>query len=65
MLEKPVIKGTRITVEQILHKLGRGMSPGDIINGHPHLKVEDVRAAQEFATDYLGQEETIFATVEQ
>ncbi len=41
------------------------MSPGDIINGHPHLKVEDVRAAQEFATDYLGQEETIFATVEQ
>lgn len=65
MFGKPVIKGTRITVEQILHKLGGGMSAVDIIKDHPHLKVEDIHAAQEYAADYLGQEETIFATVVQ
>lgn len=64
MFGKPVIKGTRITVEQILHKLGGGMSIDSIIKDHPHLKVEDIYAAQEYAADYLGQEETIFAVNE-
>jgi len=64
MFGKPVIKGTRITVEQILRKLGGGMSVEDILKDHPHLEVKDIHAAQEYAADYLGQEETIFATVE-
>lgn len=62
MFGKPVIKGTRITVEQILRKLGGGMKPEDIIKDHPHLKIEDILAAQEFAADYLEQEEIIFAS---
>lgn len=52
MFGKPVIKGTRITVEQILRKLGGGMEPEDIIKDHPHLTMEDILAAQEFAADY-------------
>lgn len=65
MFGKPVVKGTRITVEQILHKLGAGMSADDIIKDPPHLKPQDIFAAQEYAADYLGQEETVFAPVEQ
>ncbi|MEX0780286.1 MAG: DUF433 domain-containing protein [Balneolales bacterium] len=60
MFGKPVIKGTRITVEHILHKLGGGMSIEEILEDHPHLKPDDIFAAQEFAADYLGQEEIMF-----
>lgn len=61
MFGKPVIKGTRITVEHILHKLGSGLSQEEIINDHPHLTIEDIRAAQEFAADYLANDEIILA----
>jgi len=61
MFGKPVIKGTRITVEHILRKLAGGMTPEEIIKDHPHLKPEDISAAEEFAADYLSREEVIFA----
>ncbi|MBE7546062.1 MAG: DUF433 domain-containing protein [Planctomycetia bacterium] len=38
MFGKSVIKGTRITVEHILCKLGGGITPDEIIEDHPHLK---------------------------
>jgi uncharacterized protein (DUF433 family) len=60
MFGKPVIKGTRITVEQILRKLAGGMTVEEIITDHPHLKKEDILAAQEFAADYLADEEIAF-----
>jgi len=49
MFGKPVIKGTRVTVEQILRKLAGGMTAEEIITDHPHLRKEDILAAQEFA----------------
>ena len=49
MFGKPVIKGTRVTVEQILRKLAGGMTIEEIITDHPHLRKEDILAAQEFA----------------
>jgi uncharacterized protein (DUF433 family) len=61
MFGKPVIKGTRITVEHILRKLSGGMTIDEIIVDHPHLKQEDIFAAQEFAADYLADEEIAFA----
>jgi len=60
MFGKPVIKGTRITVEQILHKLADGITPDEILEDHPHLSMEDIYAAQHFAADYLGSDEIIF-----
>ena len=60
MFGKPVIKCTRITVEQILRKLAGGMNANEIITDHPHLKPEDISAAQEFAADYLAEEEIAF-----
>ena len=49
MFGKPVIRGTRVTVEQILRELGEGASPEDVVAAHPRLTPEDVRAAQLFA----------------
>jgi len=37
MFGKPVIKGTRITVEHILHKIAGGMTVDEILVDHPHL----------------------------
>ena len=61
MFGKPVIKNTRITVEHVLRKLAGGMSVEEIIADHPHLKIEEIFAAQEFAADYLANEEIAFA----
>jgi uncharacterized protein (DUF433 family) len=60
MFGKPVIKNTRITVEQILRKLAGGMTVEEIIADHPHLNREDIFVAQEFAADYLADEEIAF-----
>ncbi|MGD8750944.1 MAG: DUF433 domain-containing protein [Anaerolineales bacterium] len=62
MFGKPVIKGTRITVEHILRKLAGGMTVKDIQADHPHLTAEDIYAAAAFAADHLAQEEIIFAS---
>ena len=45
MMGKPVIKGTRITVELILEKLAAGESIEDILEAHPHLQREAIQAA--------------------
>ena len=57
---KPVIRGTRIPVETVLRKLGTGMTPEEIISDHPRLTLEDVRAAQAFAADYLADEDLVY-----
>jgi uncharacterized protein (DUF433 family) len=60
MMGKPCIKGTRITVELILRKLGAGRTVADILEAYPQLAEDDVRAALAFAADYL-QHETVIA----
>ena len=62
MFGKPVIKGTRITVELVLRKLAAGMTQDEIIAHHSHLTREDIRAAAGFAADRLAEEEIIFAS---
>lgn len=61
MFGKPVIKGTRITVEQILRKVAGGMLISEILTDHPHLTAEDIYAAVNFAADYMAEEQIIFA----
>ncbi|HEX6278934.1 MAG TPA: DUF433 domain-containing protein [Pyrinomonadaceae bacterium] len=53
MVGKPVIKGTRITVELILEKLAAGYSFERIVADHPHLSVEEISSAVKFALDIL------------
>ncbi len=51
MMGKPCIKGTRITVELILRKLSAGRSFADVVEAHPQLTEDDLRAAFAFAAD--------------
>ena len=53
MLGKPVIAGTRITVEGILERLGHGESMEQILEAHPRLKRGDILAALEHAAQAL------------
>ena len=56
MMGKPVIAGTRITVEHILRCLAAGDSTDHVPANYPHLTIADIRAAQAYAADYLAHE---------
>jgi uncharacterized protein (DUF433 family) len=51
MMGKPVIAGTRITVEHILEQLAGGRTLQDILEAHPHLTLAEVQAAINYATE--------------
>jgi uncharacterized protein (DUF433 family) len=53
MMGKPVIAGTRITVELILEKLAAGESKEQILSAHPRLTEEGISAALAFAAQAL------------
>jgi uncharacterized protein (DUF433 family) len=59
MLGKPVIRGTRVTVELILRKLGEGVTEAELLDAYPQLKKEDIQAAMAYAADTLAHEETV------
>lgn len=53
MMGKPVIAGTRITVELVLDKLAAGETVEQILDAHPRLTGEGIRAALAFAAEAL------------
>lgn len=53
MMGKPVIAGTRITVELILEKLAAGETIEQILEAHPRLTREAIQAALAFAAEAL------------
>ncbi len=56
MQGKPIIKGTRITVELIVRKIASGFSISDILAGYPHLTEVQVAAALEYAARMIADE---------
>lgn len=56
MLGKPIVSGTRITVELILEKLAVGETIDQIIQAHPQLTRDAVYAAIDFAARSLKSE---------
>jgi len=56
MFGKPVVAGTRITVELILDKLAAGESVEDLLRAHPRLTEAAVRAALAYAASSLRSE---------
>jgi uncharacterized protein (DUF433 family) len=59
MLGKPLIRGTRITVEIILEKIAAGFSVEDIQSDYPRLTRDDVLAAVAFARQAISTDEFI------
>jgi len=57
MLGKPVIKGTRLTLEIILEKLAYGQTEEQIIKDYPFLTSEDIKAAILYAARSISLEE--------
>ncbi len=55
LLGKPVIRGTRISVELILRKLSEGTTDEDLVDAYPTLSREDVRAAVAYAADVIAR----------
>ena len=60
MLGKPVVKGTRLTVEYIIGRLAHGATPADLVDEYEGLALDDVSACLLFAerslsdTDYMS-----------
>ncbi|MCS7260535.1 MAG: DUF433 domain-containing protein [Anaerolineae bacterium] len=54
MAGKPVIKGTRLTVEYILNLLAHGATVSEILEEYPGLTREDIQACLLFATKALA-----------
>jgi uncharacterized protein (DUF433 family) len=59
MMGKPVVRGTRITVELILRKLSEGATVTELLDAYPRLTREDIQAAIGYAADTLAHEETV------
>lgn len=59
MVGKPVIRGTRLTVEYIMRRLAQGATPDDLVREYDRLTHEDIQACLLFATEALSN--TTFA----
>lgn len=59
MLGKPIIKGTRITVELILRKMAEGMTIEELLEAYPHIIKDDILAAVSYSADVISREELI------
>jgi len=56
MLGKPVIKGTRLTVEILVEKLAYGQTEKDILRDYPFIIKDDIKAALLYAHQVLSLE---------
>ena len=59
MLGKPIIKGTRITVELIIKKMSESMGIYELLQAYPHLTKEDILSALAYCKAVIANEEII------
>jgi uncharacterized protein (DUF433 family) len=59
MLGKPVIRGTRVTVEPVRRKLAEGITPDSLLDAEFRLTREDVQAAIQIAAGTLAHEKVV------
>ena len=59
LVGKPIIKGTRISVELILGWLAQGWTHEMLLESYPHITGEDILAALAFATEMMREEEYV------
>ncbi len=59
LVGKPVIKGTRISVELLLDRFADGWSYDEVLAAYPHLTREQVQAAVTFASELFKEEKYV------
>ncbi|MBZ0169684.1 hypothetical protein MELA_01132 [Candidatus Methylomirabilis lanthanidiphila] len=57
MLGKPVIRGTRLTVEMVVEKIAYGTTFEDLQKDYPFITTDDIRAALLYAAKSLAHED--------
>jgi uncharacterized protein (DUF433 family) len=57
MVGKPTIRGLRITVEQILKALARGITTQELLEDYPELVPEDIQAVLLYAAELVSEEQ--------
>lgn len=57
LVGKPVIRGTRISVELVLQMIAAGVSETEILDNYPSLSPDDLRACVAYAADLVASEE--------
>lgn len=53
---KPIVKGTRLTVEFIVERLADGWTEQELLDGCPGLTAEDIRACLHYASERLRED---------
>lgn len=56
LVGKPIVKGTRISVEFVIDLLARGWTTAEVLAEYDHLKPEDIQACLAYASDVLKSE---------
>ena len=56
LVGKPIIKGTRISVEFVIGLLGQGWTAEQVLEEYDHLKLEDIQACLSYASEVLSNE---------
>ena len=59
LVGKPIIKGTRISVELILDRVADGWMTEDVLAAYPHINREDVLAALSIASESFNEETVV------
>ena len=59
MAGKPVIRGTRIPVDAIIHRVAQGEQIADILRDYPKITKQDIKAALEYARSLVMGEDVL------
>jgi uncharacterized protein (DUF433 family) len=59
LLGKPIIKGTRISVELIMRKLASGWSIEQVLANYPHLTLPQIQACFEYTANLIADEQIL------
>jgi uncharacterized protein (DUF433 family) len=58
---RPVVRGTRITVQTVLEFLAAGDSPAEVLEEYPSLTREDIQACLDYASRVMGNRFSVAA----
>ena len=62
LVGKPIVKGTRMSVEFVIDLLARGWTTAQVLSEYEHLKPEDIQACLAYARDVLKSEKVYLLT---
>ncbi len=59
MAGKPIIRGTRVPVDAVIHRIAQGEGIEDILKDYPRITRQDIKAALEYASSLVRGEDVI------